>query len=215
MSRAKARDHLAIADREADPPSGHVVAFRKREELDRDVARARHFHDRGRLIAVETEVGVGEIVHHQNLILAGEIDHPLHEAQVDDRGGRIVREVHDHELRARPAAADRRHQLIEEFVAVAQRHALDLGARNDASVLMNRIGRRRREHHVALIENRQSQMRDAFLGADRGDGFRIGIEFDVVAPLVPVANRQPQLVDAARDRIAMVGGLGGGLDQLV
>ena len=79
---------------------------------------------------------------------------------------------------------------------------------------MNRIGRSRREHHVALVEDREREMRDTFLGTDRNDRFRVGIKLDSVAAAIPIRDREAQLVDAARNRVAMVGRLGRGLDQL-
>ena len=57
-------------------------------------------------------------------------------------------------------------------------------------------------------------MRDTFLGTNRHDRFGVGIEFDAVTALVPIADREPQLVDAARNRVAMVGVLRRGFDQL-
>ena len=101
--RASARDHLAVADREADAPARHVVALREREELDADVLGARHLQEARRLVAVEAEVGVGEVVHHQHVVLARELDDALEEGEVDDLGGRVVREVEDQQLRLRPA----------------------------------------------------------------------------------------------------------------
>ena len=214
LSRAQRRDHFAIANRKPHAPARHVVALRQREELDADIFRAGHLHHRRRLVTVEAQVRVREILRDHDVVFARELNHPLHKMQIDGRGGRIMRKVHDEELRPRPASIHRRHQLVEEFLAAPDRHALHLRARNDASVLMNRIGRRRREHHVALVENRQRQVRDAFLRSDRDDRFRVGVELDAVAPLVPVANRQPQLVHAARDRVAMVCALRRRLDQL-
>src|SRR5690606_10540397 len=61
-------DELAVADHEADAPARHVVALAHGEELDRDVARAGHLHDRRRLVAVEDDVGIGEVVHHQDVV---------------------------------------------------------------------------------------------------------------------------------------------------
>ena len=114
--------------------------------------------------------------------------------------------------RGQQRLTDAQH-LVEEFLAVANRHALHLRAGNHATVLMDRIGRRRREHDIALIEHREREMRDTFLGADRDDRLGVGIEFDAVAALVPVADRQPELIDAARNRVAMVGIFRGGFDQ--
>src|SRR5438552_3705149 len=67
---ARERMHqVLVADHEADAPARHVVALRHGEELDRDVARAGHLHDRGRLVAVERDVGVGKVVNDQDVML--------------------------------------------------------------------------------------------------------------------------------------------------
>jgi hypothetical protein len=150
----------------------------------------------------------------QDFILARELDHPLHEGKIDGRGRRVVREIHHQQLGPRPASVDRHHQRIEKILAAADRHALHLRTRDDASVLMNRVRRSRREHHVALVENRECEMRYPLLGADRDDRFRVGIKLDSVAAAVPIRNRHSQLVHSARDRVAMVRRLGRGLDQL-
>src|SRR5207244_20550 len=55
---ARQRVHqVLVADHESDAPAGHVVALGHGEEFDGDLARARHLHDRGRLPAVEADVG--------------------------------------------------------------------------------------------------------------------------------------------------------------
>ena len=57
----------------------------------------------GGSIAVEGEVGVREVVHDDDLVLAREGDDTLHEVELDGRRGRVVRErQHDH---ARPGRA--------------------------------------------------------------------------------------------------------------
>src|SRR5262244_338270 len=62
--------HVGVADHEADAPAGHVVALRHREELDRDFARAGHLQDRRALVTVEHDVGVSEIVRHEDVVLS-------------------------------------------------------------------------------------------------------------------------------------------------
>src|SRR5260370_1342260 len=79
---------------------------------------------------------------------------------------------------------------------------------------MDRVGGRWRKHDVALVENREHHVPDSLLRSNRDDRLRVGVELGAVAPLVPVADRATQFVDAARDRVAMVGGFAGGLDQL-
>ena len=61
----------------------------------------------------------------------------------------------------------------------------------------------------------QRQVRDAFLGADGDDRLGIGIQVDVVARLVPVADRLAQPEDALGHRIAVRVGALHRLDQLV
>ena len=67
--RASARDHLRIAQAEAHAPARHVVALRHREDLDGDFLGALHLQDAGRLVAVEAEIGVREIVHDHGAVL--------------------------------------------------------------------------------------------------------------------------------------------------
>ena len=63
-------DHARIAHAEAHAPSRHVVAFRHGEDLHGDILGAFHLQDAGRLIAVEAQVGVGEIVDDHGAVVA-------------------------------------------------------------------------------------------------------------------------------------------------
>jgi hypothetical protein len=56
---------------------------------------------------------------------------------------------------------------------------------------------------------------DALFGADGDDGLGLGIEVDVVAALVPVADGLAQAGQAAGERVAVGRGLLRGLDELV
>ena len=79
-------DELLVADHESDAPAGHVVALRQREELDRDIFGAGNLHDAGRLVAVEGDVGVGEVLDEIEAVLAGKLD----EAR-EERAARRIR----------------------------------------------------------------------------------------------------------------------------
>ena len=72
-----------VADHESDAPAGHVVALREGEELDGDVFGAGDLEDAGRLVAVEGDVGVGEVVDEVEAVLAGQLDEAGEEGQVD------------------------------------------------------------------------------------------------------------------------------------
>src|SRR5215831_8792553 len=95
-------DHLAVAAAEGQAPPRHVVGLRGREELDPHVLGAGYLEEGRRRVAVEVDVGVGEVVHHHEPVLLGEV-HDLHEeVPVHAEGGRVVREREDQELGLRP-----------------------------------------------------------------------------------------------------------------
>ena len=213
---ARQRRHdLPVADHEADPPARHVVALGEREELDPDVLRARHLEERGRHVAVEAEVGVGEVVHHQALVLARKRDDATEEVELDHLGGGVVREVDDEGLRLGPGGAHRVLEARQEVGARQERDGAQVAARDDHRVLVDGIGGARAEHDVAGAEHGEREVPDALLRAHGDDRLRVGVEVDGEAALVPVADRDPQLVDAARHRVAVVGRLAHGLDQLL
>jgi len=91
-------DHAGVAADEPHPPARHVVRLRQREDLDADVLRPGHREEGRRLVAVEREVGVREVVDHHQAVLAREL-HDLHEeVALDAHGRRVVRERQDQQL---------------------------------------------------------------------------------------------------------------------
>src|SRR3989475_313653 len=64
--------HLRVAADETEPPARHVVGLRRREDLHADVLGARHLEERRRLVTVEREVGVGEVVDDHEPVLLRE-----------------------------------------------------------------------------------------------------------------------------------------------
>src|SRR5690606_19258071 len=129
-------DELTVAHHETDAPARHVVAFAHGEELDRDVARAFDLHDGGRHIAVETDVGVGQVVHHQDVVLFGQRHHALEKAQVDALGRGIAGKAQDHHLGLGYALAHRPFDFLEEVDPWHHGHRANVGARNDRAVDM-------------------------------------------------------------------------------
>ncbi len=86
---------------------------------------------------------------------------------------------------------------------------------HDDAVLMNRIGGIRRNHRVIRTDDGEQQMRERIFRTDGDDGFRVGIEIDVVIGLIALDDFLPQMRNAARYRVAMVARILGGFDQLV
>src|SRR2546422_6946382 len=85
-------DHPGVAAHEGEPPAGHVVRLRRREDLDADLLRPRNLEERRWLVAVEREVGVREVVDDHQPLIAREGDDFLEERAVHAHGRRIVRE---------------------------------------------------------------------------------------------------------------------------
>ena len=71
-------DDLGAADDEADAPAGHREGLRHAVELDRALGGAVGREHGRRLVAVEGDVGVREVVHEHEVVLAREVDEPLH-----------------------------------------------------------------------------------------------------------------------------------------
>ena len=78
-----------ITHHKANAPAGHVIAFRQGKELDGDISRAGHLHDGGRFPAVIHDIGIGQIVDDQNVILLRQSDNLFKEIQFDALRGRI------------------------------------------------------------------------------------------------------------------------------
>src|SRR3546814_12808504 len=66
--------------------------LRHRVELDRALLGPLGLEDRGRVPAVEAELGVGVVVDDDDLVLASEVDELLEEVEVDAGGGGVVGE---------------------------------------------------------------------------------------------------------------------------
>src|SRR5262249_18523416 len=88
-----------VAAYEPEPPARHVVGLRRREELDANFLRAGHLEERRRLVAIEREIRIGEIVDHHQSMLPGEVHDADEKIAVHAEGGRVVRERQDQELR--------------------------------------------------------------------------------------------------------------------
>ena len=215
LHTAQRIDQIAVADHVTHAPTGHVVAFRHGEKFHRHLFGARHLKDRRRLVIVKHDVGVRQIMHHVNIVLARNRDQPLEKREIDALRRRVAREIHDQHFRLGIAVADGLFQLVEEIDIHLHRHVAYVRARDHRPVNMNRVTRVRHQHHVAALECRQRQMRDAFLGTDGDNGFGIRIKLHVVTRLIPVADRLAQPVDAFRHRIAVRVRALDRLDQLI
>ena len=203
-----------VADHEADPPAGHVVALGQGEKFHRHILGAGHLHDRGRLVAVEHDVGVGEVMHHQDAVLLRHRHDLLEELQFHALRGGVAGEVEDEHLRARPEVLDGLLHFLEEVHPRHHRNVADVGAGDHRAVDMNRVTRVGHQHDIAAIQRRQGQVGDALLGTDGDDGFLFRVEVHAIAGLVPVADGLAQARNALGNRVTVGVATTHGLDQL-
>ena len=92
----------------------------------------------------------------------------------------------------------------KEALAGSERNTTKVAAGQNHGKLMDRIGRAGAKHYVSGIYNRPRQVRQPFFGANGDDRLTIGIKDHLVAPLVPIADGNPELVNASGDGVAMV-----------
>src|ERR1017187_53777 len=140
-------------------------------------------------------------------VFLGYLDEAGEEGQLDTLGGGVGGEVDDEGRGARGHAGDEVLKLGEELLLVVDGAADYVGSGDDRAVDVDGVAGVGDEYGVAGVENRQTQMGDALLGADGDDGFGFGVEIDAVAGLVPIGNGTAEAGEAAGDGIAMGGGL--------
>ncbi|MNZ59380.1 hypothetical protein D3C78_774180 [compost metagenome] len=196
-------DQLWVADHKTNTPASHVVTLGQGEELHRDVFGTWHLHDRRRLPTVVNDVGVGQIVDDQHIVLLGQCHNTLEEIQLDALRRRVRGEAKNHHLRLGDRLADRPLKLVEEVHTRHQRHRTHLGTGNHGTVDMNRITGVGYQHGVAMIQGGKHQVSQAFLGTNGNDGFAFRVDLDLVAVFVPPRNRPAQARNATGCRVAM------------
>ncbi len=123
----------------------------------------------GALVAVEGDLGVGVVVHDEDLVGAGELDHALEEPLGHDRAGRVVGVVEVHQLGlARDVLVDRA-EVGDEAELGLERHQHGLGACEPRAAGVDGVAGVGGERVVAGVEEGEVEVEDRLLGADRGD----------------------------------------------
>ncbi len=201
---ARQRRHQGpVAVHEAHAPAGHVVALGQGEELHGNLLGTGHLQYGGRLVAIEDDVGISEIVDYPDVVLPGDLHHLLEELQFHALGGGVPGKVEHQHLGPRPGVLDRLLQLAEEVDALHQRHVAHVGTGDDEAPGMDGIGGIGHQHRVTGTQAGERQVRESLLRADGNDGLGLGIEVHVVTRLVPVAHGTAQAGDAARHGVAV------------
>ena len=98
LDRLERTQHVAIAGGEAHAPAGHVVALGHRREFAADALGPFDRQETRRLISVEADVAIGEVVNHEEAVLLGKGDDLFKKRPVHDGRRRVVRIVDDQDL---------------------------------------------------------------------------------------------------------------------
>ena len=184
------------------------------KDLDADFLGAVHLQHAGRLVAVEAEIGVREIVHHHGAVMRGQPDDLLEEIQIHALRRRIVRERNQDHLRRFGRLLIQVVERLEKIRRRRHRQHAGVAFGHDDAVLMDRIARVRRDHRIARSDHGEQQVRQRVLRADGDDGFLLRIERDAVVRLVALDDLLAQVRDALGHRVAMVALVARGFHQL-
>src|SRR5262245_57828058 len=114
-----------------------------------------------------------------------------------------MRKADDQQFGLWPCLLYRSFELPQKTCVASKRNATKITARQDHGKLMDWIGRTGAQHNVSGVHNRPRQMRQRLFGTNSDDRFTIGIEDHLVAPFVPIADSDTELVNASRDGVAM------------
>ncbi len=181
FDRGESFDHLAVAGAEADAPAGHVVAFAHRGEFDADIGGTGRGQEARGLVAVEGDIGVGEVADDGEAIFAGEFYDFVEERLLDANGRRVVRVVYDDELRTRVEVLAGVGDVGEEFFAVADFEGDDVARGEGDGIDVDREVGGGDDGGIAGAHHRQAHVAEAFFGAEAGDNFFVGVEADAEA----------------------------------
>ena len=152
-----------IATAEAHPPARHIVALGQGVKLYRDVFGAFHLQNRGRLITVVNQIGVGQILHHPDFVLAGDLDDFLEEFEFHAMGGGIRGEIQHQHLRLGPAVANGLFQLVKKAVTITHGHMANIGTGDDEAIGVNRVRGVWHQNRITGAGGCQRQMSQPFL----------------------------------------------------
>ena len=146
----------------------------------------------------------------QELVLSGELHDLLEEPLRCDRARRVVRIVEEHEARFRERHRIDRIEVGHEAKRRVERQDDRLGAGEDRAARVDGIAGIRCERDVAGVEEREAEVVDALLGADRRDDLGLGVDLDAEAALVEAGERLAELGAPAVRRVLVGPGVGDG-----
>ncbi len=116
-------DDFRITNTIANPPAGHGVAFGHGEEFNSHFLGPLGLQETGCLVAVEGQIGIGEIVNDHDIVFFGPIHNLFKKLQIHDFRGRVVRVAQDQNLGLGPGLTGGLHQVVEKVLVGTGRYA--------------------------------------------------------------------------------------------
>src|SRR4030095_9740276 len=197
-------DNIPITHRKPHPPPRHVVTFRQRKKFDSDLFSTWNLKQARRLVTIEGQIRICQVVNHDQLIFLCELDDALEEIQLHYFRGWIMGKTDDKQFGLRPGLLDCFFEMAKKSLAGNQRNTTKVTARQNHGKLMDRIRRAGTQHNVSGVYNRPCQMRQPFFGANGDDRLTIRIKVHLIPALVPIADGNAELVNPSGDGVAMV-----------
>ena len=144
----------------------------------------------------------------EDVVLAGERDDQLEEALGDDRAGRVVGVVEEHQARLRRGIRRHGAEVGGEAQLGQQRQQLRLRPGEHRPAGVDGVAGVGGERDVAGVEEGEAEVVDALLGADRRDHLALGVDLDPEAAVVELGEGLAELGASAVARVLLVGRVG-------
>ena len=138
------------------------------------------------------------------LALAREVDELLHQRNVGDRRRGVVRKRAEQHSRPRLRRLPGLVHAREEVRVRTDGNALHGGACEAGCEEMDRVARARHERDVTGPEQHPEQVDEALLRAEAKCRLGVGVELDPEAIAIELADRRPEIREAAARRVAVV-----------
>jgi hypothetical protein len=146
-------------------------------------------------------------VHGEDAVFARQLDCALEQAVGDDRSGRVVGVIEEHQPRASEGVGRDRVEIRRKSALGPERQQLRLRARQQRAPRVDRIAGVGRERDITRIEERKVEVEDAFLGADRRHHLGLGVKRDPEATRIESRDGLAELAPAAIGRVLVGAGI--------
>ena len=141
---------------------------------------------------------------HEEVVLAGELDHTLEEAVRGHGAGRVVRVVDEHEARLAGRHRIDRVEVGDEPKLGDQRHQHRLRAREKRAARVDGIAGVGGQHDIVRVTEGKAEVVDALLGADGRNDLCLWVDLGAEALVVEAGERLAELLAAPVRGVVLV-----------